>query len=123
MLETHEHLPAGEAPVASRPEWDFAAPRKLPSSWLNNAFLGWDGHASVFWPERGLELDVVADPPLSIYILYSPSSKADFFCFEPVTHRVDAHNLPGGPEANGLTILAPQEVMSATCQFRPRRLS
>ena len=62
------------------------------------------------------------DPPLSTYIVYSPSDKADFFCFEPVTHPVDAHNLPGGPEANGLSILAPQEAVSATCRFRPRRL-
>jgi aldose 1-epimerase len=122
MLETHDHLPAGEAPVQSRPEWDFAAPRELPSGWINNAFLGWDGRASVLWPERGLELDIEADPPLSTYIVYSPSAGADFFCFEPVTHPVDAHNLPGRPEAHGLTILAPQEAMSATCRFRPRRL-
>jgi aldose 1-epimerase len=123
VLETHEHLPAGEAPVAWRSEWDFVTPRKLPSAWIVNAFLGWDGHASVLWPERGLKLDVVADPPLSTYIAYSPSTEAGFFCFEPVTHAVYAHNLPGGLEANGLTMLAPREVRSATCRFRPRRLS
>jgi aldose 1-epimerase len=122
VLETRDHLPAAEAPIASRPEWDFTAARVLPSGWINNAFLGWDGHATVLWPEQRLELDVKADPPLSTFILYSPSDKADFFCFEPVTHPVDAHNLPGGPEANGLTILAPQEPMAATCRFRPRRL-
>ena len=57
---------------------------------------------------------------IGIYnILYSPSDKADFFCFEPVTHPVDGHNLPGGPEANGLTILAPRETLSAACRFLP----
>jgi aldose 1-epimerase len=122
VLETNDHLPAGEAPVKSRHEWDFAAPRELSSGWINNAFLGWDGQARVLWPDRGLELDVEADPPLSTYIVYSPSVEADFFCFEPVTHSVDAHNLPGGPEANGLTILAPQEAMSVACRFRPRPL-
>jgi aldose 1-epimerase len=122
VLETRDHLPAGEAPIASRPEWDFAAARVLPSGWINNAFLGWDGGATILWPEQGLELDVEADPPLSTYILYSPSDRADFFCFEPVTHPVDAHNRPGGPAANGLTILAPREAMAATCRFRPRRL-
>jgi aldose 1-epimerase len=122
VLETKDHLPAGEAPVAPRPEWDFVTARVLPSGWINNAFLGWDGRATILWPEQGLALDVEAEPPLSTYILYSPSDKADFFCFEPVTHPVDAHNLPGDPKANGLTILAPQEVMTVACRFRPRRL-
>ena len=122
VLETSDHLPADEAPASSRPEWDFAAPRALPASWINNAFLDWDARASVLWPDRKLALDIEADPPLSTYILYSPSAVADFFCFEPVTHPVDAHNLPGGPEANGLTVLAPGEAMSASCRFGPRRL-
>jgi aldose 1-epimerase len=122
VMEADDHLPAGEAPVASRPEWDFATPRELPRAWVNNAFLGWDGHARVLWPERRLALDVAADPPLSTYILYSPSGGAEFFCLEPVTHPVDAHNLPGGPEAHGLTVLAPQQALSAACRFRPRRL-
>lgn len=122
VLETDDHLPAGEAPAASRATWDFAAPRRLPSGWINNAFLGWDGQASVLWPERRLELDIEADPPLSTYILYSPSDQAGFFCFEPVTHPVDAHNLPGGPEANGLVVLKPREAMAVSCRFRPRAL-
>ena len=123
IMETHDHLPAGEAPAASRAEWNFAAPRALPSGWINNAFLGWDGRATVLSPGRSLELEVEAGPPLSTYILYSPSDEADFFCFEPVTHPVDAHNLPGGPEANGLTILAPQETLSAACRFSPKPLA
>jgi aldose 1-epimerase len=122
VLETREHLPAGEAPAASRPEWDFAMARGLPQDWINNAFLGWDGRAAIVWPERELALDVEAEPPLSTYILYSPSDQAGFFCFEPVSHPVDAHNLPGGPEANGLTVLAPQEAVAAACRFRPRPL-
>ncbi|HWY81684.1 MAG TPA: aldose 1-epimerase [Roseiarcus sp.] len=123
VLENSDHLPDGEAPVASRVEWDFAAPRALPADWINNAFLGWDGRATIVWSDRELALEMEADGPLSTYIVYSPCAKADFFCFEPVTHPVDAHNLPGGPAANGLTILAPQETVSATCWFCPRRLN
>lgn len=33
------------------------------------------------------------------------SAAASFFCFEPVTHPINAHNLPGGPAANGLIVL------------------
>jgi aldose 1-epimerase len=122
LLESADHLPTREASVSSRPEWNFATPRALPATWINNAFLDWDGWASVFWPERALALDIVADPPLTTCIVYSPAGDCGFFCFEPVSHPVDAHNLPGGPKANGLVILAPHETMSATCLFRPRFL-
>ena len=123
VLENSNHLPDGEAPVASCVEWDFAAPRALPADWINNAFLGWDGRATIFWSDRKLALEVEADGSLSTYVVYSPSAKDDFFCFEPLTHPVDAHNLTGGPAANGLTILAPQETVSATCRFCPWRLN
>jgi aldose 1-epimerase len=123
VLENSGHLPAGEAPVASHVEWNFASLRALPADWINNAFLDWDGRAAIVWPDRKLALDVEADAALSTYIVYSPAAGADFFCFEPVSHPVDAHNLPGGPEANGLTILAPQETMFASCRFRPRRVN
>jgi aldose 1-epimerase len=118
-LENSDHLPAGQVSVFSRPEWDFTEPRRLPPAWINNAFVGWDGCARVLWAERNLALDIVANPPLTTYIVYSPAGDSDFFCFEPVSHVIDAHNLPGGASANGLTLLVPQETMSITCKFRP----
>jgi aldose 1-epimerase len=118
--ETSDHLPSGEAPVSSRPDWNFAKPRSLPDGWINNAFLDWDGRMVVHWPDREITLEVAAEPPLTVYILYSPSHEADFFCFEPVTHAVDAHNASGGPEANGLSVLAPQESLSISCVWSPR---
>lgn len=123
VLETPEHLPAGEVEVSTCPEWDFASPRPLPSGWINNAFRGWNGRASVLWPDHALALDIEAGPQLGVYLVYSPSAEADFFCFEPVTHSVDAHNLPGGAEANGLRPLAPGERLSVRCRFTPRTLA
>ena len=67
-------------------------------------------------------LKIKSAPPLSVYIVYSPSSEADFFCFEPATHVVDADNAPRGPEAGGLAILAPRACLSAACRFTPRCL-
>ena len=46
-------------------------------------------------------------PELGVFIVYSPSRDADFFCFEPVSHPVDAHH------GEGLTVLEPGELMSA----------
>jgi aldose 1-epimerase len=122
VLEASDHLPSGGAAVSSHPDWDFSALRELPVGWINNAFLGWDGGAEILWLDRSIALEVAADPPLGIYIVYSPSADADFFCFEPVTHPVDAYNAPGGPEANGLAILAPEESLSAVCRFSPHRV-
>jgi aldose 1-epimerase len=122
VLETSDHLPSGKARVTSRPEWNFSGVRELPSGWINNAFLDWDGRANIVWRDSNLALEVEAKPPLGVCIVYSPSAEADFLCFEPVMHPVDAHNLPGGPEANGLAILQPQASLSATCRFRPRRI-
>jgi aldose 1-epimerase len=122
VFETTDHLPSDEAQASSRPEWNFASQRALPGGWINNAFLGWKGRASIFWLDRKLALDIEADPPLQVYVLYSPSAEADFVCFEPVTHPVDAHNRRGGPEANGLVVLARGQSLSATCRFLPRRV-
>ncbi len=123
-LEDSWHLPAGQLPVASRKDWDFSAPRRLPGAWINNDFSPWDGRAEIEWPDRRLRLvvDTGRDPHLKTFILYSPASDADFFCFEPVTHPVDAHNRPGGPEANGLTILDPGDTLTVSCRFAPERL-
>jgi aldose 1-epimerase len=120
-LENSLHLPAGELDVRAREDWNFATPRRLPGGWINNAFLGWNGRASVVWPDRRMSLIISAEAPISAYIVYSPAADADFFCFEPVTHPVDAHNLPGGAKANGLTVLEPMEEMSISCRFAPSR--
>ena len=118
--ETADHLPAGAIAVADRPEWDFASARPLPTGWVNNAFEGWNGIAVVAWPEHGLNFEITADPPLSTYILFSSSADADFFCFEPVSHPVDAFHLAGMP---GLKMLALGERLTATCRFTVRERS
>ena len=96
--------------------WDFAGPmpRPLPQGGVDNAFTGWDGSAQVDWPSRGLRLRIAAD--MDCFILYAPPGK-DFFCFEPVDHPINAHNLPGGPAANGLTVLAPGQDLWRTVTF------
>lgn len=117
-LETEQHLPRGTAPVALPPEWNFGVASPLPDGFVNNAFTGWDRRALIRWPDRGLRLEIEASPPLSTYILYSPSAKSGFFCFEPASHPVDAFNLPGDPQSHGLTVLAPGETAVASAIFR-----
>lgn len=116
-MEDSRHLPAGPAPVALPEAWDFSRLRALPARWINNGFAGWNGRARIAWPDRHLVLDVTACEAFSTFILFSPGSDADFFCFEPVSHPVNAHNLPGGPRENGLAVLLPGESVSVECRF------
>lgn len=120
-LEDERHLPTENVPVAPRAEWDFGAPRALPEGWINNGFSGWNGRATILWEDRDMAVDILATPPIDTYILYSPSADSSFFCFEPVTHVVNAHNLPPGPEAHGLKVLASGATLVAECQFRVRK--
>jgi aldose 1-epimerase len=102
--------------IAPPPQWDFdgEVPRPLPQEGVDHAFTGWDGRAAIDWPSRKLRLRIEAD--MAYYILYAPPGK-DFFCFEPVDHPVNAHNLPGGAAANGLTVLAPGQDLRRTVNF------
>lgn len=104
------HLPATDRPVPSPPAWRFEEPAPLPRGWINTAFSGWDGEAEVLQAGDAVPLRLLASG-LSTLIVYSPSAEAPFFCLEPVSHPVDAHNLPGQP---GLRRLAPGESLAAT---------
>ena len=115
--EDASHLPATSGPTADSPDLDFSRSRLLPGAWINAWFTGWDGSAAIVWPEHGVALGIAASPPLSTCVVYSPRGDADFFCFEPVSHPVDAHNLAGMP---GLAVLPPGGAISVSVRFEPR---
>lgn len=108
--ETAAHLPATAAPVYLSDGGPWASPAPLPEGWINEGFSGWPGEARILQGPGARSLTVTARG-LDTVILYSPSSRAPFFCFEPVSHPVDAHNLPGQP---GLIPLAPGQSLAAT---------
>jgi aldose 1-epimerase len=115
-LEDERHLPTGIEPIAAHPAWDFGQAAPLPAAWINNGFGGWDGHAAIVQPEDGIALSLDASPELGVFILYSPSPDAGFFCFEPVSHPVDAHH------GQGLTVLESGEAMSVAMRLGWRPL-
>ena len=124
-LEDARHLPAGHLPVGARPGWDFSASRPLPPAWINNGFDGWNGRARVDWPDCGVRLAIAARggsgdtlAPITRYLVYSPAADAPFFCFEPVLHLVDAHNL-ADPIAAGLAVLAEGQSAAILCTLTP----
>ncbi|MBD3896077.1 aldose 1-epimerase [Halomonas sp. ML-15] len=94
--------------------WSFARPASLPAGTIDNLFTGWSGRAELRWPERSVTLQVATDA--SRYLLFSPGSQADFFCFEPVSHAVDAHHVDD-PQRHGLVELERGERHMLRCRF------
>jgi aldose 1-epimerase len=109
--------------LATPPELDFAAGRRLPDSWRNNDYGGWDGAAEIRWPGRGVGLAITADALFGHLMLYADPAKP-FFCLEPQSNAPTAFNRLGAPEetAMGAVILPPGETMTGTILFRPFRL-
>ncbi|MEM6382635.1 MAG: aldose 1-epimerase [Pseudomonadota bacterium] len=86
-------------------DFDFSEPTRLPTGALDNGFSGWDGSAHIDQGEDAVSVSITSST-LDHAIIYAPSPEAGFFCFEPVSHPINAHNLPGMP---GLKLLAPGE--------------
>jgi len=109
-----DKLPLTRADVPA--QWRFDAPAALPGDGVDHVFDGWPGVARIDWPARGVALEIEAD--MDYFILYVPPGR-DFFCFEPVDHPINAHNLAGQP---GLSVLAPGATLRRRCAFRGMRL-
>lgn len=122
-LEKDDHLPDAIKPIAGHPDMDFNRPKQLPPRWINNWFSGWDRRATIEWPGRGIAATITASDLLDQYVVFSPSATADFFCFEPVSHPVDAFNLPGAATDYGMKVMQPGETIAASMEIRPYRIS
>ncbi|WP_428673220.1 aldose 1-epimerase [Reyranella sp.] len=85
--------------VAVPPEWDFAMGLKVDEVALNTCFEGWDGRATLTWPQRRLRLDMAAGAPFGNLVLFMPAGER-FFCVEPWSHGLgQADWAPLGPRA------------------------
>ncbi|WEX90368.1 aldose 1-epimerase [Sinorhizobium garamanticum] len=107
------HLPDVPGPIPRT--LDFTEGNVLPAHWMNNAYDGWDGDASIEWPERQLALRLETQGAFGCFMIYSPGADADFFCFEPMTHLPNAHNMPN--EAGGLVALKHGQSLAGTVRF------
>ena len=67
------------------PEWDFSRSRRVDGMGLDHCFDGWDGKATVTWPQRGLRLVLSATEAFRHLVIYVPDGQR-YFCVEPVSH-------------------------------------
>jgi aldose 1-epimerase len=95
-------------------ELDFSDGATLPHAWVNNAFGGWDGEADIQWPELRLQLSLQADPIFGVGMVYMPTDRPDFFCFEPMSHLPNGHHLP---DLGGLQLLNNGESIEGQIRF------
>jgi aldose 1-epimerase len=121
-LEQPPFLPTKAEPDPIPPAWNFGRARRLPPDFIDNSFAGWDGHARIEWPDRGCAVSVEADPDIKMYHVYSLGADCPIFCFEQVSHIIDALNLPAAPEETGLRVLAPGEESGMWVRYTAERL-
>jgi aldose 1-epimerase len=96
-----------ETPAA----WTFNPGRPLSHVGLDHCFAGWDGIASIEWPDLRLELRTTGCRFLHVY---SPPAR-DFFCIEPQTAPPGALERAAGEAA----VLAPGEHLAIEVHLAP----
>lgn len=118
-LSDDANLPTECIALASVPDWDLGRSRSLPPTPIDNCFAGWTGESHVRQPDLGIDVTISAPQTLDHAMVFAPSVDTGFFCFEPVSHAVDAINAPGHP---GMPVLQPGDAMtvSMTIGWAPR---
>ncbi len=118
-LSGHDSLPAEH--TAELPDgWDPRGGMNVNGSLIDNAYTGWSGQARIDWPDHQLALtiqvpDILARGQANGLCLLYRSPVISAFCFEPVTHPIDAFHLPGRP---GLRVLRTGESLMLKVQWR-----
>lgn len=92
---------------------------------IDNAYTGWDGRATITWPEQGLALQMLTHaietprgPVAAEYCLLYRPPQGPSFCFEPVTQPIDPFHIEGRP---GLVVLQRGQTLSMRVSWRVAR--
>lgn len=118
---------SGATPLPTRhtadfpPGWDLRRGIDANGGLIDNGYTGWGGAARIEWPERGLQLtarmpnfDRDGGAAQHYCLVYRPPA-GPAFCFEPITHPIDAFHLPGQP---GLRVLETGQELTLSVQWR-----
>ncbi len=102
------------------PSWDPRGGLDVNGTLVDNAYTGWGGTAHIVWPEHRLQLDMHV-PAVEqrgrddgFCLLYRPP-QGPAFCFEPVTHPIDAFHVDGQP---GVQVLQTGETLTLHVEWR-----
>lgn len=104
--------------------WDLHQGANVNGSLVDNAFTQWSGTSHIDWPEHGLRLHMSVPDVRDrggndgFCLLYRPP-QGPAFCFEPITHPIDAFH---DPMRTGLRTLEMGESMELNVQWRVENL-
>jgi aldose 1-epimerase len=77
--------------------WSFDPPRAIKAVPLDHGFSGWNGSASLHWPDRTV---TVTAPDCRYLHVFAPADR-DYFCIEPQTAAPGALSRAGGAAVVG----------------------
>ena len=89
---------------------------------FDTPIAGWNGSATLEWPERAIALDMQALGALELMHIFSPAAP-DVFCVEPVSHMPDVVNRRQLARYGDMQLLAPGETLEGGMRLTPRRLA
>ncbi len=114
MVWSNEADPIFDKPYETPATWQFQGGRPLKNAVFDTCFGGFDGKASILYPDMGITLNIKADEQYKHVVLYSPRGK-DFFCLEPTTNASNAFNLASvGMVGTGMKSIGPGQTMTGT---------
>ena len=112
----HKNDPIFDRPYPTPDQWNFSKDQTIKED-FDTAFGGWDGIASVCYPDQNIKIDIAAQDIFHHIILYAPKG-ADFFCLEPVSNTPDAFNLAAyGVIGTGIQSVGGGQTISKTISF------
>ena len=108
--QDEDHCSTVQALVHRGSAFDYSSLRRLPDHLINTGFTGWTGDCVIRQSHKYVSVRLSSSTNLGDAMLFSPAVQTDYFCFEPVSHPVDAFNLPAYP---GLKTLSPGQSLKA----------
>lgn len=112
FLSGDDRIPSGHT-NALPATWDYNQPAPLEGPLIDNCFTGWDGKAIIQYPDRGIVLTMLMPDCNGYSLMYRPPN-LDYFCFEPITHPIDAFHMEDLP---GLVYLGRGESLALRTRF------
>ncbi len=109
----HRNDPIFDRPYPTPSQWDFSQGKGISED-FDTAFGGWDGVASITYPNQRLKIDIAAQDIFHHIVLYAPQG-ADYFSLEPVSNTPDAFNLAAyGVIGTGIQSIGDNQTLSKT---------